>query len=103
LDKTKAILSEIFGVGGVEDNPDALEAYSYDESSIKGIKPWFIVKPENADQIQKLVIYANEALIPLVTVSSGAPHFRGDTLPGAPGSIVLDLSRMNKIIRIEYW
>jgi hypothetical protein len=37
----------------------------------------------------------------LVPVSSGAPHFKGDTVPSVPQSVIVDLSGMNKIININ--
>ena len=34
-------------------------------------------------------------------MSSGAPHFKGDTVPSVPESVIVDLSGMNKIININ--
>jgi FAD/FMN-containing dehydrogenase len=34
-------------------------------------------------------------------VSSGPPHFRGDAIPGVDGTVIVDMRRMNKIIRIN--
>ncbi len=34
-------------------------------------------------------------------ICSGAPHFYGDTVPSVPGAVMVDLRRMNKIIRID--
>jgi FAD/FMN-containing dehydrogenase len=48
--------------------------------------------------VQKLVKLANETMTPLVPVSSGPPHFRGDTVPGIGGAVIVDLSGMKKII-----
>jgi hypothetical protein len=36
-----------------------------------------------------------------VPVSSGPPHFRGDTVPGIGGAIIVDLSGMKKIIFVD--
>jgi hypothetical protein len=60
-----------------------------------------VVKPKNADDIQKIVNLANETLTPLVPVSSGPPHFRGDTVPGIGGAVIMDLGRMKKVIRVD--
>jgi hypothetical protein len=59
-----------------------------------------VVKPRNADDIKQLVKLANETQTPLVSVSSGAPHFKGDTVPATGGAVIVDLSRMKKIIKI---
>jgi FAD/FMN-containing dehydrogenase len=60
-----------------------------------------VVKPKDAAEVQKLVKWANERLSPLVPVSSGDPHFRGDTIPGIGGAVIVDLSDMKKIIRVD--
>ncbi len=101
MDNIKEKLVEIIGETNVSDDPKVLESYTGDKSFAKPIKPWFVVKPENVDQVQKLVKWANESKTPLVPVSSGAPHFRGDTVPSVPESVIVDLSGMNKIININ--
>ncbi len=94
-------LCAIFGSENVSDAPATLEAFSKDESFATPMRPFFVVKPENAKQVQALVRLANETKTPLVPVSSGAPHFKGDTVPSVPESIIVDLSGMNKIISIN--
>ena len=101
MDSTKGKLIDIVGQANVSDNPDTLEAYSRDQSFALPIKPWFVVKPENADDVQAIVMWANRTQTPLVPVSSGPPHFYGDTVPSATGAVILDLSGMNRIIRIN--
>jgi len=41
--------------------------------------PLLVVKPKNAEEVQGVVAWANQTRTPLVPVSSGAPHFRGDS------------------------
>jgi hypothetical protein len=50
--------------------------------------------------VEEIIKLANETNTPLVPVSSGSPHFRGDTVPGTGGAVIVDLSKMNKIIKI---
>ena len=97
----KKSLSEIVGVNNVIDSPEVLEFYSKDQSFAKPMMPVLVVKPENAAQVQALIKWANETKTPLVPVSSGAPHFKGDTVPSVPESVIVDLSGMNKIININ--
>lgn len=78
-----------------------LEEYSRDFSFVNSIKPECVVRPRNAGEIEKIVKLANETLTPLVPVSSGAPHFKGDTVPSIGGAIIIDLSGMKEIIRID--
>ena len=94
-------LEEIVGTKNVLDDAGDIEEYSGDLSLTPQIRPKCIVRPVNADEVQKLVSWANETLGQLAPLSSGAPHFRGDTVPAAGGVVMVDLSRMNKIIRID--
>ena len=78
-----------------------LDEYSRDMSFVNRIKPLCVVKPASADDVQKIVNLANETLTPLVPVSSGPPHFRGDTVPGIGGAVIVDLSKMKKIMNVD--
>ena len=94
-------LAKIVGAANVSQKPAALEEYATDMSFVNTIKPACVVKPKKADDIQKIVNLANKTQTPLVPVSSGPPHFRGDTVPGTGGAIIVDLSKMKKIIRVD--
>ncbi len=94
-------LAEIVGKANVSNDPAALAAFADDTSFGMKLKPWLVVRPTDARQIEKLVGWANQTRTPLVPVSSGPPHFYGDTLPGAPNYVAVDLRGMNKILRID--
>ncbi|NOQ43659.1 MAG: FAD-binding protein [Dehalococcoidia bacterium] len=96
----KEELAAIVGDANVSDTPEAIEAYSSDESFVRRMKPQFVARPQNVDEVQEIVKWANSTGTPLIPVSSGPPHFRGDTVPSL-GGVVVDLSRMKKIIRIN--
>jgi len=97
----KEKLVEIVGTANVSYEPATLDEYSRDVSFVNSVRPLCVVKPANAGEVQKIVNLANETLTPLVPVSSGPPHFRGDTVPGIGGAVIVDLSRMKKIIRVD--
>jgi len=78
-----------------------LDRYSHDNSFTLPMQPRLVVQPRNADDVQKIVTWANQTKTPLVPVSSGEPHFRGDTVPSVPEAVIIDLRRMDKIIRID--
>lgn len=99
--KNKESLANIVGKNNVLDSLEILKSYSEDGSFIKQMMPTLLVKPENAGQVQEIIKWANETETPLVPVSSGAPHFKGDTVPGVPEAVIVDLSGMNKIISIN--
>ena len=97
----KEKLVQIVGPGKVNQDATTLEAYSKDMSFANAVKPRFIVKPQTSQAIQELVKLANETRTPLIPVSSGPPHFRGDTVPGIGGSIIVDLSEMKKVMKVD--
>ena len=97
----KAELVALVGEKNVLDDPETLDTYSRDQSFARMMKPRFVVKPKNVDEVQKIVGWANKTNTPLVPVSSGPPHFHGDTVPGVSGAVVVDLSGMKKIININ--
>jgi FAD/FMN-containing dehydrogenase len=101
VDKTKDELIGIVGAESVLDHPDILEAYSQDQSFATPLKPWFVVRPQDSDQVQALVKWANASETPLIPVSSGPPHFNGDTVPSLAGAVIVDLNRMKAIKRID--
>lgn len=98
------IYDELVGIVGarhVAQAPEVLEAYSKDMSFSHPVMPDCVVRPRNARDVQKIVQLACETRTPLTPVSSGSPHFRGDTVPEAGGAVVIDLSGMKKIIRVD--
>ncbi len=97
----KEKLVKVVGAGNVSYEPAALDEYSRDISFVNSIRPVCVVKPKNTGDVQKIVALANETLTPLVPVSSGPPHFRGDTVPGIGGAVIVDLSNMKKIILVD--
>ncbi len=97
----KEKLVRIVGTGNVFYDPAVLEQYTGDISFVNRVRPVCVVKPADAAQVQELVQMANKTQTPLVPVSSGPPHFRGDTIPGTGGAVIVDLSRMKKIINVD--
>ncbi len=97
----KKKLVNIVGAGNVSNEKAVLDKYSSDISFVNNVKPAWVVKPRNTDDVKQLVNLANKTRTPLVSVSSGPPHFKGDTVPGTGGAMVIDLSSMKKIIRVD--
>ena len=84
MDAKKQALIGIVGAGYVSDDQKLLESYAADCSYTPKRKPWFVVRPKTAEEVQALVQWANQTETPLIPVSSGPPHFHGDTVPSAP-------------------
>jgi hypothetical protein len=95
------LLIDIVGTKNVINKQAVLEQYANDMSFVNAIKPTCIVKPKNRDDIEKIVKLARQTGTPLIPVSSGPPHFRGDTVPSVGGAVIVDLSGMKQIIRVD--
>ncbi|MGD0780016.1 MAG: FAD-binding oxidoreductase [Dehalococcoidales bacterium] len=95
------LLVNIVGTQNVINKQAILDQYASDMSFVSAIKPECIVKPKNRDDIEKIVKLARKTGTPLIPVSSGPPRFRGDTVPSVGGAIIIDLSGMKKIIRVD--
>jgi FAD/FMN-containing dehydrogenase len=80
---------------------DALIAYSFDLSFVKGERPECIVKPRGLDEVRQLVKLANDKGFCLIPCSSRGPRSRGDTVPAVPGAVIVDLSEMKAIRRVD--
>jgi len=93
----KQKLVKIVGASNVSYKEAALEEYSSDISFVNRVRPNCVVTVRKADQVKKLIKLANKTQTPLVPVSSGTPHFKGDTVPSNGGSIIADLSKMKKV------
>jgi len=98
---SKETLAGIVSSDCIFNNPDALDNYSTDLSFAKPVKPSFIVKPKSIDDVQGIVRWANQTQTPLVPVSSSPPHFHGDTIPSVPGAVIVDMSKLKRIFKID--
>jgi len=101
MDGLKEKLIGIVGTKSVSDDTTVLGRYAKDRSLATPMMPRFIVHVKSADEVGKIVMVANETKTPLVPVSSGGPHYKGDTVPSVPESVIVDLSRMKKIMNIN--
>jgi FAD/FMN-containing dehydrogenase len=97
----KQNLAQIAGPGRVSQEAAVLDSYARDMSFVNATRPKYVVRPKTGEAVRKLVQLANETQTPLVPVSSGPPHFRGDTVPSTGGAVIVDLSGMKKIIFVD--
>ena len=101
MNEKKSRLMDIVGEDGVSENPELGISFSLDHNLKEPLKPSFTVKPKNVKEVQQIVLWANKTQTSLVPISSGEPHFRGDTDPTAPEAVVVDLSGMKRILKIN--
>lgn len=90
------------GLSSVAARADAalLHAFASDASGAAGKAPSQVLYPRTRTEVQAIVREAICSRTPLVPVSSGPPHFHGDTVP-TRGGIIVDFSRMNRVLRID--
>src|SRR4030042_315872 len=75
---TRDKLLEIVGAGNFSDDPTVLKKYVSDFSLVPPGAPSCMVKPKDAQEVQKILRYANEQALPVVPVSSSRlPRKRG--------------------------
>ena len=76
------------------------DCYIYaSDSSVHQSMPACIVRPGSAEEVQKIMRYANKNKIPVVPRGAGS-GMSGQTVP-IDGGIVLDMKRMNHILEIR--
>jgi len=97
----KAELTAIIGSTGVSEDPEIENSFCTNASPLPSIRPRFKVIPKNVSEVQEIVRWANRTRTPLVPVSSGEPHLRGATVPSTPESVLVDMSAMKRILKID--
>ncbi len=101
VEDIRGSLAAILGRENVVDDPAVLAAHARDESFAPRVPPRALARPGSADEVQRVVAWANNTSTPLVPISSGGPHFHGDTVPGVPGAVIVELTRLKGILRVD--
>jgi glycolate oxidase len=91
-------LIEIVGTENFTEQLEELVPYSYD-ASMNVHRPDAAVWPESTEQVSEILKFANEHKIPIVPRGAGT-SLSGGAVP-IQGGIIIDLSRMNKILEIS--
>jgi len=99
VEKFIDLAAKIVGNNNVVTDPKELEKYSRDHSFVKPAMPSCIVRPGDVEEVQEILRIANDLVVPITPLSGGTNNL-GGTIP-APGGVILDLRRMNKIISVD--
>ena len=59
------------------------------------------VAPDTVDQVQQIVHIANQYKTPLYPISTGKNYAYGGASANLNGSVIVDLKRMNRILRVD--
>ncbi len=98
IEKFKAIVGNVHVLDKFEDRV----VYAYDASAIfvtKKETPVLVVFPANAEEVSKILRLANAEKIPIIPRGAGS-NVSGGTIPSV-GSIIMVMTRMNKILKID--
>ena len=98
---TEEILVQFREIAGAENvlvDLELLEQYAHDETEDLQYFPEVVVKPQNSDQISKLLKICNAHLIP-VTPRGGGTGLSGAALP-VLGGLLLSMEKFNRILRL---
>jgi glycolate oxidase len=97
----KGIVKQIINIVGKEnvvEDRETLICYSYDATNIRHL-PDLVVFPRTPQQISEILKLANEHRFSVIPRGAGT-GFTGGTLP-VEGGVVLVLTKMNKILKID--
>ncbi len=92
-------LVALLSLDRVSTKPADIELASHDESSCPAVPPDVVVWPLTTDEVSRVVRYAYERNTPLTARGAGS-SLEGNPIP-IRGGIVLDLSRMNAIVKVH--
>ncbi len=95
LNELKQILDE----ERVTINETVLDQHSHDESYHTPHLPDIVIFPENADEISRVLQFANDRNIPVIPFGLGS-SLEGQVVPHL-GGISIDLSLMNRVLEIK--
>jgi glycolate oxidase len=94
-----ARLIAILGAEGAYADRTSLLAYEFD-AGFETHSPDFVALPRSAEEVQAVVLLANEAGIPIVARGAGTGLCNG-AVP-MRGGIVISMVRMNRVLEVDY-
>ena len=83
----------------VSSDPEERFIYSRDPGTMEPSDPDLVVMPNTTEEVQQIVLLANQRRIPVVPMGGGLV-LSGLTRP-LKGGIVLDMKRMNRILEVN--
>lgn len=92
-------LVEIVGKGYVSNEAEERYLYGRDPGLMPPHEPDYIVMPNTAEQVQKIVVLANRRKIPVVPKGAGL-SLTGLVIP-LRGGILLDMKRLDRILEVN--
>jgi 4-cresol dehydrogenase (hydroxylating) flavoprotein subunit len=96
-------LQELLGSDAVRAAPEQLAEYldPYPLGDAAEFAPGAVVSPSTVEEVQAIVRVANEERVPVWPVSRGKNNAYGGASPRVAGSIVVELTRMNRVLEVN--
>ncbi len=101
LERMLAGVEKVIGKEHVLADNNVRDAYSVNMLSVDNIRPSAVVLPKSVEEIQGILKLANEHKVPVWTLSQGQNRGYGMACATKPGTVILDLKRMNKILEVN--
>lgn len=100
------VLGELTSIVGADNVRSGAAVDPYDDPFVPAADPRAFaasaaVLPAGVDEIRAILRVANDARLPLWTVSTGRNFAYGGAAPRVAGSVVLDLQRMNRVLEVN--
>lgn len=100
LDVALAAMAAVVGAANVLADETTRERYAR-STAARPVLPLALVRPANADEVAQLVKIAAGAGVAVYPISTGKNWGYGDACAVGAGQVILDLSRMNRIIHVD--
>jgi 4-cresol dehydrogenase (hydroxylating) len=102
-DRTVSALVDALGVDAVATEPEELAEFRdpYTYPGWAAPEPLAVVSPTSVEQVRRTVAIANEQRVPLWTFSQGRNNAYGGASARVPGSVLVSLRRMNRVLEID--
>lgn len=94
-------LASIVGSNRTSNEQELLEQFIGGTGTDETCSPSLVVWPSSAEEVSRIVEFANKNRFPLIPVSSGLPRMSGSTIPKVKGTVIIDFRKMNRIIRVD--
>ena len=92
-------LGQLLGEDYVSADPPILNSYSRDFTITPQRRPNLVVLPGSTEDVQQILRVANEYRLPVYVLTTGFNH--AGSFIARRGGIMVDLKRMNRILRID--
>lgn len=93
-------MAEVVGPAHLLADDATLERYARSTAG-RPVRPLAVVRPADADQVARLVRIAGAHRLAVYPLSTGKNWGYGDACAVGAGQVILDLSRMNRIVHVD--